>query len=134
MSHYIAHLFLVKQKWVKPLCARRIRAAICMLLCFLTWSALYIWNAAVIQIQNLAYENLIFKFSWKLKFIHKLLGYIHILIIKLSPTFFLPFKRLLDAWILIEIVELVKSKSGKDQQWDCLDKFISICLLWCKQP
>lgn len=65
---------------------------------------IYIWNAAVIQIQNLAYENLFFKFSWKLKFIHKLLGYIHILIIKLSPTFFLPFKRLLDAWILIEIV------------------------------
>lgn len=55
----------------------------------------YIWNAAVIQIQNLAYENLFFKFSWKLKFIHKLLGYIHILIIKLSPTFFLPVQKVI---------------------------------------
>lgn len=58
---------------------------------------IYIWNAAVIQIQNLAYENLFFKFSWKLKFIHKLpvLGYIHILIIKLSPTFFLPVQKVI---------------------------------------
>lgn len=57
---------------------------------------IYIWNAAVIQIQNLAYENLFFKFSWKLKFIHKLLGYIHILIIKLSPTFFLPVQKVIE--------------------------------------
>lgn len=65
--------------------------------CFVSWLEvhyIYEMHAAVIQIQNLAYENLFFKFSWKLKFIHKLLG-IHILIIKLSPTFFLPVQKVI---------------------------------------